>query len=142
VTGYLFDTMVHVAACISLPEKWRRQWKQAVDGTKRLLISELLVAEIFYQLTKISGKEAARDRILWVKGRPTTTIVSIDDAMSLNAGMLFLRFKNFIGIVDAFSLEIARRERAEIFTTDHQIRKVAKEIGVPVSYLPKESLGL
>ncbi|GFO98227.1 hypothetical protein ig2599ANME_2450, partial [groundwater metagenome] len=44
--GYLFDTMVHVHAYDSIPEKWQRQWKEATVGTKQLILFEPLIAEI------------------------------------------------------------------------------------------------
>lgn len=55
--GYLFDTMVHVAAEYGIPDKWQRHWKEATVGRKNLILFELLVAEILNQLTRRKGQK-------------------------------------------------------------------------------------
>jgi len=138
--GYLFDTMVHMVACNSIPEKWRRQWKEATVGNKSLLLFEPLIAEIFYQLTRQKGESAAVNRILWLKGLPTITMVKLDDNIAMDAGRFRRRREFNISLVDAFALAISKKKRAELFTTDHGIRDAGKKIGVNVNYLPKEAL--
>lgn len=139
--GYLFDTMVHIAACDSLTEKWLRHWKEATTvGNKSLLLFEPLIAEIFYQLSRQKGEKAASDRILWLKGLPTMTMVKLDDNIAMDAGRYRKRGEFDISLVDAFSLAISKKERAELFTTDHGIRDAGKKIRVKVNYLPRGEL--
>lgn len=137
--GYLFDTMVHVIACDSVPEKWRRQWKEIQSGNKSLFLFEPLIAEIFYQLYKIIGDKHSRERIFWLRALENTKIVELDDEMAFEAGRLQNEF-NGISLVDAFSLTIAKRKGAKIFTSDRVIRDAARNIEVDVDYLPKELL--
>ena len=140
MVGYLFDTMVHVVAYEGIPEKWYRQWKEATVGRKRLLLFEPLVAEILYQLARRKGERTALERILWLKGLQSTTMVELTDNIAFDAGRLYMRFTNKIGMVDSFLLAIAKKNQAEIFTTDHNLRDVGKEIAVRVHYMPKKSL--
>ncbi|TRZ91574.1 MAG: type II toxin-antitoxin system VapC family toxin [Methanosarcinales archaeon] len=139
--GYLFDTMVHVHAYDNIPERWYKQWKDATVGNKRLILSELLIAEILYQMIQEKGDAAATDRILWVKSRQNTRIVALDDKIAFAAGRAYIKFKGYgLSIVDSFSLVIAKEEKAEIFTTDPGLLKAGDDYGVKVNFLPKKAL--
>ena len=47
---YLFDTYVYsLIFSEDIPEKWVRYWKEARSGTKKLIIFEMLISEIFYK---------------------------------------------------------------------------------------------
>ena len=139
--GYLFDTMVHVHASNSIPENWRRHWKDATVGNKQLILFEPLIAEILYQMIKEKGDGTATDRILWIKSLNNTRIVELNDKLAFAAGRAYLKFKKYgLSLVDSFSLVIAKEEKAEIFTTDHGLRDAGKDSGVRVSYLPLNAL--
>ena len=139
--AYLFDAIVHVQARSSIPEKWKRQWKEATTGFKSFLLTEPLVAEIFYQLARQHGENAARNRILWLKSLSTCRIETLDDNLAFEAGRLYLRFRHLgISLTDAFSISTARRAGAEILTTDHGVRDACRTLGIGVNYLPLESL--
>ena len=141
MSSYLFDAMVHVQARTTIPEKWKRQWKEATTGAKQLILTEPLIAETFYQLIRKEGEKAAQKRIFWLKGLRSCRIVPLDDHHALEAGRLFLRFRHLgISLADAFSLSVARMERAEIFTSDHGIRDACRSLDIEVSYLPLKDI--
>jgi len=140
--GYLFDSIVHVAVQEAIPEKWRRQWKEATVGRKNMILFEPLVTEILNHLTPKKGEGVAQNRVLWVKGLKTAKMVRIDDKIAFEASRLYLKLKRYgISLVDSFSLSIAGKERARIFTSDFGLRNAAREIGVEVSYLQGQALG-
>ncbi len=139
--GYLFDTMAHVAAYNTLPEKWSRSWQEALHGNKHLLLFEPLVAEMSYRLTLKVGEDRARERIYWLKGMKNTEIVNIDDNLAINAGKLYLRYRNkSISLVDAFILSVANEKGAKVFTTDHHVRDAGRKERITIDFLPKEEL--
>lgn len=140
--NHLFDTMVLVAAVRgAIPEKWRRQWNETKAGRKHLLLFEPLIAEMYYTLAKFMGEEAAQAKMLWLKSLRGARLVPLNDNLALGAARTILKFKHYgISLVDAFSITIAKREGAELFTTDLGVRNICKEVGVPVSFLPSDEL--
>lgn len=140
--SYLFDTMVHVAATRGrVPEKWRRQWDEVKAGRKYLLLFEPLIAEMFYRMAEAVGEEAALTRILWLKSLRSAKLVKIDDRVAVSAARIFSRFRRYgISLVDAFSVAVAKREGAKLFTTDLGVRNVCRKADILVSFLPREEL--
>ncbi|MEW6619906.1 MAG: PIN domain-containing protein [bacterium] len=142
MTNYLFDTMILVAIICQkkVPEKWYCIWQQIQEKTKKLLLFEPLIAEVFYQLIKIKQEHFVKQDILKIKGLPCTSIIKLDDNLSFKAGKIHYQSQN-ISLVDAFSLCIAERYKAIIFTTDYSLKKSAEKLNIKTSYLPKEELG-
>ncbi len=136
--------MIHVAtACSSIPDKWRRQWEEAITGKKNLILFEPLIAEIFYRLALKIGETKANERILWLKSLPSTKIIEINNNLAIEAVKVYLKFRRYsLSLVDSFSAVIAKRRNAALFTTDTGIRNVCRRIGVSVSFLPKKALQL
>ncbi len=135
--------MVHVSAVREVPDKWRRQWKEATIGNKTLILFEMLVAEIHSKLTLRKGQNASRNRMLWLKGLRNTKMVDVDDNLAFEASRIYLRLRvHSLSLVDSFLLAIAEKERARVFTSDHSLRDAAREMRIDVNFLPEGALGL
>ena len=135
--------MVHVSAVRGVPDKWRRQWKEATVGNKTLILFEMLVAEVLSRLTVRKGQNASRNRMLWLKGLRNTKMIDVDDSIAFEASRIYLRLRDYsLSLVDSFLLAIAKKERARVFTSDHSLRDAAREMKIDVSFLPEGVLEL
>lgn len=135
---YLFDTnSISLTFNNLLPEKWIRFWKEVRMGNCGLLLFEPLISETYYKNIPKYGKKTCKDYIIWLKSLPKTKIHQINDKDAINAGDIKVQFSKYgLSLVDCFLLSIAKLHRAMVFTTDHSIRDVAREMNVKVSFLP------
>ncbi|PIV67666.1 MAG: hypothetical protein COS08_09050 [Euryarchaeota archaeon CG01_land_8_20_14_3_00_38_12] len=135
---YSFDTnFISLAWGDKLPEKWLRRWKEVKMGYSRLLLCEPLISEMYYKNIPNYGMKSCKDKILWLKSLPNVKIHQIDDNDAINAGNIKLQHSGHIlALVDCFVLAIARDYRAKVFTTDHWIRDIARDVSVDVDFLP------
>ena len=137
---HLLDTMVQMAFYRGkVPAKWARPWRDVREGRRSLVAVESRVAELFSRIARTDGEEAARDRILWVKGLRRTEVVPADDNIAMAAGRLYARHngEHGVSLADCFALAVARERRAEVLTADRGMRDCARAEGVSVSWLPK-----
>ncbi len=135
---YLFDTnAISTILFGSAPEKWLRHWKDVKEGRGTLILFEPLISEIFYRNTPKLGKKACKDKILWLKSLPRAEIHQLGDNEAIDAGNIKIDFaKNNLSLVDCFLLSVGKRYSCKIFTTDHSVRDVARELRINVDYLP------
>lgn len=135
---YLFDTnSISLTFNDSLPEKWRRFWKEVRMGSKGLLLFEPLISEIYYKNIPKHGKQNCKNKIIWLKSLQKTEIHQLNDRDAINAGDLKIQFSRYdLSLVDCFLLSIAKANKAMIVTTDHSVREVARKLNVNVSFLP------
>ena len=65
---YLFDSNVYsLIFSENIPKKWVRCWKEVRSGTKKLIIFEMLISEIFYKNSQEYGFRRMREKLEWVK---------------------------------------------------------------------------
>ncbi len=138
---YLFD-----ANAISLlilgtpPEKWFRRWKEIKERRRVLLLFEPLISEVFYKNTSKHGRKSCMDKILWLKSLPNVEIHRMNDNDAFNAGKIKVDFARYgLSLVDCFLLSIGKYQGSTIFTTDHEVRDVARKMRVNVDFLPFQS---
>jgi predicted nucleic acid-binding protein len=135
--AYIFDAMVVASGSDAPPEKWERPFAEVRGGRAELLLFEPLVAEMVFQLSKRFGPERAKSEVRSWKSLPGTRLCELDDSWAFAAAAARLKHQNEdISYVDAFILDLARRERAKVLTTDCGLRDAARREKVDVSFLP------
>jgi len=135
--------MVHLAFREGrVPEKWTLMWTDIRHGRRSLVLTESLVAETFYHISRAYGEKEALERVLWLKGLPKTRLVLVDDNLAIMAGRLRARFggSHDLSLTDCFALAVARSTGAQLVTTEHGLRDCARELGADVSWLPITAL--
>ena len=137
---YLFDTnSISLTFNDSLPEKWRRFWKEIRMGSKGLLLFEPLISEIYYKNIPKHGKQNCKNKIIWLKSLQKTEIHQLNDRDAINAGDIKIQFSKYgLSLVDCLILTVAKSNGAMVFTTDPSVRNVARKLNVNVSFLPFE----
>ena len=135
---YLFDTnSISLTFDNVLPEKWIRFWKEVRMGNSGLLLFEPLISETYYKNIPKYGKKACKDKIMWLKSLPKTKIHKLDNNDAIRAGDIKVQYSEYgLSLVDCFLLTVAKVHSAMVFTTDHDVRDVAREMNVKVSFLP------
>ena len=135
---YLFDTnSVSLTFYNSLPEKWKRYWKEVRMGKCGLLLIEPLISEIYYKNIPKLGKKKSKDHIFWLKSLPQTKIHQLDDNDAIKAGDIKVQYSRYkLSLVDCFILSVAKDHNAVVFTTDYQMKYVSSKIKVNVNFLP------
>lgn len=135
---YLFDTSsISLTFDNTLPEKWKRSWKEVKAGSGGLVLFEPLVSETYYKNIPKYGKKASKDNIYLLKSLPKTKIHQLDDNDALNAGDIKDQYYHYrLSLVDCFLITVAKANNAKIFTTDYSVRDVARKMKVKVDYLP------
>jgi len=64
----LFDSTVYsLIFSENIPEKWVRYWKEVCSGTKKLIIFEMLISEIFYKNSQEYGFRRMREILESIK---------------------------------------------------------------------------
>jgi predicted nucleic acid-binding protein len=123
---YLFDTYVYsLIFSEDIPDKWVRYWKEARYGTKKLIIFEMLISEIFYKNSKKYGFKAIREKLEWIKYLPASEIVNINNSDAFQAAEYMVSLRRFgISLTDSYILAIARKHHARIVTTDGELKKL------------------
>ena len=137
----LFDTMVHVTCFENrVPNKWERTWDLIRFGHYKLLLTEPLISEIFYNLERKYGRDNATTYILRLKSLKSTKILPNDSHAFLSAHLRHKYRRYNLSLVDSFSLALAKIEKAQIYTTDHGLRDAARAERCNVSFLPLETI--
>lgn len=136
--NYLFDTNVFSLLFLDkIPEKWSRYWKEIREGSKKLIIFEMLISEILYKNSKKLGLEKTKDKILEIKSLRNSVIIPVDDNDAFSSGGYMLKLNKFgLSHVDSYILTLSKRCNARIVTTDPGLKNAGKNIGVEVDYLP------
>jgi predicted nucleic acid-binding protein len=134
---YLFDTnAISLTFDSNLPEKWIRPWKEVRMGYSGLLLFEPLISEIYYKNIPDYNKKFCKDKIMWLKSLPKTKIHQLDDNDAIIAGDIKAQYSKKVSLVDCFLLSVAKVNSAKIFTTDYDVRDVARDMKIKVDYLP------
>lgn len=137
---YLFDTsMISLILSDTLPEKWSRYWKEVRYGTKKTILFEGLVSEIFYKNAPRHDFQFMRKKLEWIKSLQASKIVNITDNDAFEAGEYMVNLCKFdLSLVDAYILTVARKNTARIITTDTNLKQASKTVRVECDYLPLE----
>lgn len=125
------------------PEKWKRIWNQFFSNNYIMIFTEPLISEIFYQIERKAGKDAARLYLFRLKGKRTMRVVPDKDGdkLAFLAGHIRVKHdRQGISLADSYTIAAAIMEGAVIYTTDHGVRDAARQEKCQVSYLPKEAL--
>ena len=135
---YLFDTNVYsLIFSENIPERWGRYWKEVRSGTKKLIIFEMLVSEIFYKNSQKYGFKTMREELGWIKHLAASEIIEITNTDAFQAAEYMVSLHRFgISLVDSYILTVAQKCHARVVTTDAGIKKAGKEIGLDVDHLP------
>ena len=135
---YLFDTnAISLWFNDAIPEKWKRQWNEIKIGKSKLILFEQLISETYYKNMKTHSKKNCKNKIFWLKSLPNNYIYGIEDKDALNAGDIKVQYNDYdLSLVDCFLITIAKTNGAEIFTTDHSVRDVARKMKINVNYFP------
>ncbi len=136
---YLFDTGFLTLAIMSkLPEKWVRAWNEIINQAKVGCVIEPVIAEAYHQLMRKGiNKERAKEEIMRIKSAESLNILDLDDNDALKAGFYYTQFKGIkLSYTDCFILAIAEKLNLRIYTTDHNIKRVAREKNIQCDHVP------
>lgn len=122
-----------------LPEKWKRYWQEIKSNYRELILFEILISEIFYQLSKNYGFSQVRNKLLQIKSLKSTRLVKVDDRIALNTGKYKIKYHD-LSLVDSYILAFSKHYNAKIVTTDFNIKKACKKEKIKIDFLPLEEV--
>ncbi len=137
MTAYLFDTgYLFLVILGNLPEKWYRSWNEVKRNTRKGYTIEPVIAELCYQLLRRGyNKSKVQDEIFRIKS--SVILMRIDDNISISAGQYNMRFRSLgLSYTDCYLLAIAKKYSLKLYTTDSDIRKASKMLGIQCDYIP------
>ena len=107
--------------------------RQAKSGRAHLSISAVNLTEVLYVLARYFGQEKA---LMCVdKARQAADLVSVDEQIAIDTGILRIRHK--LGLADCFAAELAMRTGATLVTADLEFAKLGKQLKILA--LPRHS---
>lgn len=119
------------AGVLALYFAGREDAKRIIDdvyeGRAEAYMSEINVAEFLYNYARVFGWEAALARHSLIRDSPIR-IVGVDEALTLEAARLKLRYYNTLSLADCYLVALARQKRAHIVTTDSTIKNNIREV--------------
>ena len=98
----------------------------------RIFLSTVNLAEIFYTIWKVHGREQARLKLQQIVSSPIQ-IVSADFSASIQAAELKARYR--CGLADAFAASLAISKRATLVSADPDFRKFGDKLRI--MWLPR-----
>ena len=130
--SYVFDTgplYLSFAGDKRVTKPLREVTKGIADG----YTCEPNLAELYYKTCEKMGRETALLRYTSLR-QSALVIAQPDDGLSRSAGELKCAHRTELSLVDAYTLALARRVRANLYTTDPRIARL--------KIVPTELIGL
>jgi predicted nucleic acid-binding protein len=91
-----------------------------------LSISAVNLTEVLYVLARFLGQEKALHCV--DKARRVADVVSVDEQIAIDTGILHIRYK--LGLADCFAGELAMRTGAALVTADPEFAKLGKQLRI------------
>lgn len=103
------------------------------NGQAEAYMCEINVAEFLYNYAKIFGWDTALSRHILLRNSPIN-FVNIDEDLTIEAAKLKLKHYSVLSLADCYLIALAKRNKAKIITTDHNVKKVneAPTILIPI----------
>ncbi len=105
--------------------------KKYVDDMYRGLVEiymcEVNLAEFIYNYARVFGWEAAKVKQEII--RDSIKVLVVNKELTIEAAKLKLKYYNLLSLADCYLIALAKKIRARVVTTDHDI-KACKEVPV------------
>jgi predicted nucleic acid-binding protein len=92
-----------------------------------ILMHKLNLLEVYYDIYRRSGEDAAKSLLEEMKGNPVTIVSEIGDELFSEAGRLKATYS--VSLADTFALALAKTSGAQLITSDHHEFDVLEEYG-------------
>jgi predicted nucleic acid-binding protein len=92
-----------------------------------ILMHKLNLLEVYYDIYRRSGEDAAKLLLEEMKSNPVTIVSEISDDLFSEAGRLKATYS--VSIADTFALALAKTSGARLITSDHHEFDVLEEHG-------------
>jgi predicted nucleic acid-binding protein len=120
--NYVFDTGP-LYLYFTDDKKVNEPFREVIRGSASGSTTELNLAELYYKTCEKIGREAALLRYISLR-KGSVDVVRPDDVLTRIAGELKCSHAGQLSLTDAYTIALARRERAELFTTDPRIARL------------------
>lgn len=95
--NYLFDTgTFSLFFSGNMPEKWIRYWNEIRNGSKNLILFEMLISEIFYKNSGRHGFQDMKNKVMEIKSLKGSRIIKIDDNHAFAAGEYMVSYTDSV----------------------------------------------
>jgi len=110
----------------------RKYIDMVYEGVAEAFICEINVAEFLYNYARVFGWDAALAKHSLLRNSPVN-IVGIDEALTIEASKLKLKYYNTLSLADCYLIALAKQNKATIVTTDQNIKKAGE---APTTLIP------
>ncbi len=101
------------------------------DGKAEALMCEVNVTEFLYNYARVFGWDSALTKHSLLRDSPIK-IIDMNEELTVEAAKLKLKYYNVLSLADCYLIALAKRNRATVVTTDHNIKDIGE---VPIELL-------
>jgi len=108
-------------------EKMINLFEKAVESSKPLLMCTVNWGEVYYQVARRFGEQKAQEVERLMQTLPIA-LVEADKELTREAASI--KATKRMAYADCFAVALARLKKAELYTGDHELKAVEKEIKI------------